>query len=272
MTQRIAMFGASGPVGHVLRPGLVREGVAVLAISRLPHADRDGVQWLVGQLPEAVPELPPCDAIVSLGPLDHFTAWMERARPHGQPRIVAMSSMSALSKRGSPLAAERALSGRLREAETRLARTCDERGLGWCILRATLIYGVGRDRSFTPLAQRARRLRVFPLPAGSGLRQPVHAADLAAAVMAALGTDAAMGQVLEIGGGERLTSAQMFARVQRSLPFRTLPLHVPRMLLRLGARLVPRIRGMVERLDQDLVADNRELVARLGVHPRDFQP
>jgi nucleoside-diphosphate-sugar epimerase len=112
---------------------------------------------------------------------------------------------------------------------------------------------------------------VFGLPAGSGLRQPVHAADIAKAVVRALDGDAA-GQVVPIGGGERLPASEMFARVHASLPVHTVPLRIPAPLIRMGARWVPPMRGALTRLQQDLVADNGELERLLGVHPRPFRP
>ncbi len=268
---RIVVFGASGMVGRYLRPLLCSAGVEVIAVSRRTRSGQDGADWRQGVLPDRVPALPPCDAIVSLGPLDHFAAWLAQATPAGSPRIVALSSMSAVSKRAAPLAAERALSERLRAAEALLADTCRRRGQAWTVLRATLIYGDGSDRSFTPLAKRAQRWRVFPLPAGRGLRQPVHARDLAAAVFAAL-KGGADGCVLEAGGGERLDARHMFARVRAGLPHWTVPLPVPRPVLWLAARLHPRLRGAISRLDEDLVADNRELERRLGVRPGPFRP
>lgn len=267
------MFGASGMVGHCLRPMLRRDGAAVVAVSRHARGGGTGVQWLRGTLPDGMPPLPATDAIVSLGPLDHFAAWLERTDLAGQPRIVALSSMSAESKRAAPLAAERELAARLREAEARLAEACGQRGLAWTVLRATLIYDDAADseHGFAALERRAMRWRVFPLPSARGLRQPVHARDLAAAVRAALG-GGAEGCVLEAGGGERLSARRMFARVRASLPRWTLPLPVPRMALWLAARCSPRLRGAIERLDQDLVADNRELEQKLDVHPGPFRP
>jgi uncharacterized protein YbjT (DUF2867 family) len=148
---------------------------------------------------------------------------------------------------------------------------CERRGIGWTILRPTLIYGAARDRSLTPLARRAARWRVFGLPAGSGLRQPVHAADVALAVVRALDGRAA-GRIVAIGGGERLAAAEMFARVRESLPVRTLGLRAPAPLIRAGARLLPAMRGPLLRLEQDLIADNTELECLLDVHPRGFRP
>ena len=266
------MFGASGMVGCFLRPLLRGDGTTVVAISRHARGGGTGVDWLRGTLPDDVPPLPAAEAIVSLGPLDHFVTWLEEADPAGHPRVVALSSMSAESKRAAPLPAERELAARLRAAETKLAEICDQRGLAWTVLRATLIYDSdGGEHGFAALARRAMRWRVFPLPSGCGLRQPVHARDLAAAVRAAL-NGRADGYVLEAGGGERLSAQRMFARVRVSLPRWTMPLPVPRPVLWLAARCSPRLRGAIARLDQDLVADNRELEEKLGVHPGPFRP
>src|SRR5690606_41468229 len=76
---------------------------------------------------------------------------------------------------------------------------------------------------------------------------------------------------LALGGGERLPAAEMFARVRASLPFATVPLPLGRPLLRLLAALLPGARGPVSRLDRDLVADNAEASALLGVAPRPFR-
>jgi len=180
--------------------------------------------------------------------------------------------MSAESKRNSPVAAERALAQRLRDAEAALASACEKRGIAWTIFRPTLIYGAGMDRSLTPLARRAMRTRVFALPPGTGLRQPVHAQDIAFAVVAALQRTQSAGRVIPIGGGERISAAQMFARVRGSLPFRALPVPVPRVAASVAQRLLPNLRGPLSRLNQDLIADNGELERLLDVHPRGFAP
>ncbi|PWK84375.1 SDR family oxidoreductase [Fulvimonas soli] len=268
----VLVFGASSQIGHFLLPRLRAQGIKVLALSRRPRAASGGVRWLEGALPDRVPALPPVEAIVSFGPLLPFARWLAGARPAHAPRVVATSSMSAESKIGSDVPAERAVARELREGEAALARACAELGSAWTVLRPTLVYGAGLDKSLTPIARRALRTRLFPLPAGRGLRQPVHADDIAQAVLAALQRPAAAGRVLAIGGGERLRAAEMFARVRRSLPAATVPLPLPAWLLRAGARAAPRLRGPLQRLETDLVADNAELERLLGVHPRPFAP
>lgn len=268
---QVLVLGASSQIGWFLLPDIVRAGVRVQALSRRAQTGVDGVGWLQGALPDPPDRVDAVDSICCFAPLAALAGWLETGAVPNLARLVATSSMSAESKRASPVAAECALAQRLRDGEAALARVCERRGIACTVLRPTLIYGAARDRSLTPLARRAARWRVFGLPAGRGLRQPVHAGDVATAALRAL-DGAAAGQVLPIGGGERLPAAAMFARVRASLPMRTLPLPVPAALLRAGARCVPHLRGPLTRLQEDLIADNGELERLLGVRPRGFHP
>lgn len=268
----ILVFGGSSQIGHFLLPRLLASGESLLALSRHARTSPAGVVWLQGQLPHAVPPLPPLTAIISFGPLMAFAEWLANTPLVGAPRIIATSSMSAETKRDSSVPAEREMARQLRDGETALAASCVRHGCSWTIFRPTLVYGAGLDKSLTPMARRGMRYRLFPLPSGRGLRQPVHADDIAQAVVAALDCPASAGRILPIGGGERLTAGEMFARVQRSLPLTTLPLPLPAWLLRLGRHGVPRLRGPLHRLESDLVADNGELQRLLGIQPRPFRP
>ena len=100
----------------------------------------------------------------------------------------------------------------------------------------------------------------------------MHADDIAAAVVAALDHPEAAGKILPLGGGERITAGQMFARVRASLPAATVPVPIPAPLLRLGRHAVPRLRGPLTRLEANLIADNGELERLLGISPRPFHP
>jgi len=268
----VLVFGGSSQIGHYLLPLLAARGEPVLALSRLARAPLQGVTWIAGDLPDAVPAVENISAIFSFGPLQWFAQWLRQTELTQAPRVIAVSSMSAETKRVSQLPAERELSQLLRDSEAAVADACAKAGSAWTVLRPTLIYGAGLDKSLTPLAHQAMRARVFPLPAGGGMRQPVHAQDLAHAALAALDSPAAAGKVLALGGGERLPAREMFARVRRSLPVDTLPLPVPAWLLHAAARSVPSLRGPLSRLEADLVADNTEAVRLLGVQPRPFRP
>ena len=270
----VLVFGATSQIGHCLLPMLTAQGAQVTAVSRSAQRSRDnGVRWLCGELPESpAGDFGTIENIASFAPLAAVAAWIANTALPALKRVVATSSMSAESKRESPVAVEREIAQQLREGEQALMRACEARAVACTILRPTLIYGVGLDKSLTPLARRAMRWRVFVLPPGRGLRQPVHAQDVASAVQAALLTPEAAGRVIPIGGGERLPAREMFARVRASLPVRTLPLSVPAPMIRVCARLLPTLQGPLGRLEQDLVADNDDLDRLLGVRPRGFRP
>lgn len=268
----VLVFGGSGQIGHFLLPRLLACGEPVVALSRYAQPAQPELTWLQGHLPDAVPALPPLSAILSFGPLQPFVDWLANTPLVDAPRVIAISSMSAETKRDSSVPSERATSQQLRASEAALAAACDHQSCAWTVLRPTLIYGAGMDKSLTPIARRAMRTRLFPLPRGGGLRQPVHADDIAQAMLAALDCPAAAGRILPMGGGERLSAGEMFARVHRSLPQTTLSVPLPAWLLRLGRHALPRLRGPLSRLNADLIADNDELRRLLGINPRPFRP
>ena len=270
---RILLTGATSQLGHAALPLLADAGAEVIALSRDSHSmDSMQVEWMRGALPDAVPSLPAVDAIISFGPLDGLAEWLSTQASAPAGIVVVTSSMSAVSKRDSNVPEDRAVAERLLRGEVALQRECERLGMRWTILRPTMIYGVGRDRNLTPIAQRALRSRVFPMPPGRGLRQPVHAQDVAQAALSALQRDAAASRIIELGGGERVPVDEMFRRVRASLDRPTLSLSVPSVVLPLGSRLLPRLRGALSRLDQDLVADNTVAMEILGMHPRPFRP
>ncbi|HKE48405.1 MAG TPA: NAD-dependent epimerase/dehydratase family protein [Rhodanobacteraceae bacterium] len=273
------VFGASGAVGRFLLPRLIDAGHDVVAVSRESRESaHPHVRWIVGALPAPVPALPAGDAIFSLGPLDGFVEWY--AESTGRARVVALGSQSAVTKDASTDPRERNVAARLVDAEARLANAAAARGAEATVLRATLIYGAGLDRSLTPIARFARRWHVFPSVAGAtGLRQPVHADDLASACLRLAAMRQLPQSVYAAGGGERLAFSTMLARVRDSLPVATLPLPVPLAFARAAggiARALPAFRAMslaaLDRLREDLVADNAPAAADFGWTPRDFRP
>jgi nucleoside-diphosphate-sugar epimerase len=278
---RALVIGASGQIGRALVPRLLGHGWQVLALSRIARiSTTENLSWVQGDVFASMPPLPDLDAVFSLGPLNGFSGWLARAQLIGRPRIVAFGSMSVESKRDSTDPGERALAQTLRIAEVELAEAASAKNLIWTLLRPTLIYGSGLDKSLTPLARMGARLRVFPrLPAASGLRQPVHVEDLADACIAAASLEDAGNRSFDLGGGERLSYSDMLDRIRVSLPVRVLPVPVPLLALRFLLTLIrlrPDWRGIgkaaLRRLRTDLVTENEAARRVLHWSPRDFRP
>lgn len=265
----ILVTGATSQVGYFLLPRMLSAQLPVIALSRHPQQPVEGVTWCQGHLPE-IPLATKLHGIISLGPLESLAHWLSKHESPPAARLVATSSMSILTKRHSTQASERLTVGSLEAGEAGVIRECVRLGMAWTLIRPTLIYGAGIDKSLTLVAHKAARWRVFPLPAGRGRRQPLHADDLAQALLLALDCNETSGKVLELGGGERLTAQDMFERVRKNLPVRTLPVRLGPKLLSFMYRVLPKFRGPLSRLNEDLIADNADVRNLLGLSPRPF--
>lgn len=272
---RVLVLGGSSQLGVDGLPALLARGCAVDALSRRAGPALPGLRWVAGALPAGSPELRSSyDAILSLGPLDLCSEWLADAPTSG--RIVAFGSTSLDAKADSPDPAERDLARRLGEAETRLHAVAARRGMASLVLRPTLIYGAGLDRSLSPLARLAARWRLLPFPrlrGEGGLRQPVHAADLAHAAVSALQGlgERPLPPALALPG-PRLSWRRIFAAVAASVGARLL--RVPLPLARFGAGMLGSAgaRAMLARFDRDQVFEGMAAQQLLGFAPRDFHP
>jgi nucleoside-diphosphate-sugar epimerase len=147
------------------------------------------------------------------------------------------------------------------------------------VLRPTLIYGLGRDKNIAEIARFIRRFGFFPLLGKAmGLRQPVHAEDVAGACVAALKAPLAVNRAYNISGGETLPYREMVRRVFAALQKRPRLLTIPLVVFRMAVaclRLFRRYRNwsaaMAERMNRDLVFDHAEAARDLGYAPRPFR-
>ena len=175
-------------------------------------------------LPEAIPaavSLVSFAPIWSLAPL--VGSWLKpREGSRGEPAlgaVVACSSSSVLTKRFAANRHDRTLVKRLLDAEDSLEASCAEAKIPCRILRPTLIYGQSGaygDGNLSGLLGMMRRLPALAVPAESGLRQPIHARQLAAAALHLVDhPDVAPGR-LTLGGDECLSYAAMLSRLQQA--------------------------------------------------------
>lgn len=273
------VFGASGQLGMPLLDHLRDDGWRVYAVSREARGEQPGLIWLQGDLVH-LDGLPlQAEAIFSCGPLDHFAQWYART-PMPAPRVIAFGSTSIDVKRGSADAEERDLAARLHEAERVLFEAASARGAAATVLRPTLVYGVGRDRNLNRIAQVARRFGRILLPRDArGLRQPVHAHDLADAAFRCIEAQATFGRAYALPGGETLAYCDMVARVLAALepPPRLHEVPPPMFKLTLALAHAAGValdfnEAAVARMRSDLVFDPTDAQRDFGYAPRGFHP
>lgn len=263
----VLVSGATNAVGRALAELLV--GVdAVLAIARRPRPR----WWATGQYQQSdllQATLPPLVSTwLHAGPLGLATSAIDRMV--GLQTLIAVSSVSVVTRAQSLDPIERAAAAEIERAERALVELCAARSVRLVLLRSTLIWGYGLDLSLTPLVQRARRYRVLPWPSQvRGLRQPIHAADLAAAMWALAHGSAPVSNRLVACGSESLRFDLMLERsvatVGASLWRMTLPTRWPGAAGRRFGAFVAR-----GRVDQHYNA--AELIAATGITPRGFEP
>ncbi|HEU5284201.1 MAG TPA: NAD-dependent epimerase/dehydratase family protein [Burkholderiales bacterium] len=277
----VLVLGARSQIGHYLLPLLRRSGIDVVAASRsAAAAEADAVRW-VRLDPErgfGTEHLPrPIDAVVSLAPLHVLPPLVDGLAAIGARRIIAFGSTSVI-KATSADPKERRLAVGLREGEADLAQVCERHGIDWTVFRPTLVYSSGLDRNVSEIARFIRRFRVFPIVgAGSGLRQPVHAADLAAACLGALQSSTACNKSYDLSGGRTLTYREMVEEVFRALGMRPRFVRVPLWLIKAGIRaaaFLPRFAKLspelATRMNQDLCFDSTPAQHDFGFSPRAF--
>lgn len=277
------MTGATAAVGRRLLARLQAQRCEVTAVSRGATAapPQPHTNWLQHDLYRDDASV--CSAatrVFSAGPLDGLAAWSARARWRAGTRVIALSSLSAQTKQASQHPEERLLAQRLQIAEATLQARADERGWRLHLLRVSLIYDpLHRQLSLDRLVDVARRLRFLPLPAdATGLRQPVHADDVALAMLALAHADASPPGVLRLPGGETLAFDQMVSRyLQMQAPHlrvRAVPTALARLLegvLGCGRERHRLLASQLRRSRQDLCVAHSDW-SRIGVQPRGFVP
>jgi len=150
--------------------------------------------------------------------------------------------------------------------------------LDWTIIRPTMIYGTSADRNMARLLRGLRRLPIVPLPGGgTGLQQPVHVDDLAAAIVGALDRPATVHRSYDVAGPQPLTLRtvieQASGAVDRHPRLVSVPLTPVVGVVRLYEVIAssPRLKWeQVARLAEDKAVEIGPARADLAFEPRPF--
>lgn len=277
----VLVTGATSQIGLCLLPRLIAEGHTVHALSRHPpESATPGVVWHQADLRQGdIPKLD-ADYLIHLAHLALLPPLLSAQPALPLRRVIAFGSTSRFSKASSLDPHEQAVASELAQAEQAVISACEAMGAEWTLFRPTLIYGLGLDKNITVIVDFIRRFGFFPLVGGGqGLRQPVHADDLAHACLLSLTEPATFNRDYNLSGGETLSYRQMVERIFDKLGKKplllTIPLPVLQTLMRI-ATILPRYRyfssEMAARMNQDLCFDHAPASHDFGFAPRAFEP
>jgi nucleoside-diphosphate-sugar epimerase len=271
----VGVIGASSFVGAHVLAILAREGVRTIAWSRRSGPSPSTCQWAVyGEDIVAGP----IRTWLCMAPIWSLPEHFDLIARCGGSRIVALSSTSRYTKLASRHSDDATLARRLIDGETVLRDWAAAHNATWTVLRPTLIYGDGRDKNIAEIARFIRRFGFFPLfGRASGMRQPIHVADVAHAVCAAALAPAAEGAAYNISGGETLTYRAMVERVFARCGRRAIAPSIPMPVFQAAVgvvRVIPRYRhwsaAMAERMNIDMAFDHSAAATDFGFAPRPF--
>ncbi|MBN1472784.1 MAG: NAD-dependent epimerase/dehydratase family protein [Syntrophaceae bacterium] len=268
---RVGVIGATSFIAEYLFPLLMEVGSEITAFSRskfpprLPNK-KERITWTSLQLNYSSAGRN-IEKWIYLAPIWTLTQHLPLLLSYHAKHIVVVSSTSRFTKELSSDEKEKKLAKKIAESEEMLIKWAGENNITWTILRPTLVYALGRDKNISVIIRFIKRFYFFPLVGeGKGLRQPVHAYDVAAACVAALSAEKAFNRSYNISGGETLTYRQMVEKVFKSLGKKTRFVILPLWLFRIGIfalRLLPCFRylspAMAERMNRDLVFDNNAI-------------
>jgi nucleoside-diphosphate-sugar epimerase len=276
---RSAVLGATGIVGSYIVDRLVHNGERPIALSRSKRQTTADVEWIKGDLntPETL-NLPPfttlyCTANVALLEAALSSCFFDRLA-----RVVAFTSTSIVTKVESEIHSERESVRLWAEAEQRFIGTCGRLGVSWTILRPTIIYDEGRDANITRLSRLIRKLGFMPLAgSGLGLRQPVHAEDLAIGAIAAAASPAAANKIYATPGPDMITYREMVGRIFDGMCKRRRIIAIPAPLWKAAFALAtPLISNanvaMGSWMSKDMIFDGTPAMQDFGWNPRGFRP
>jgi len=260
-----ALLGLLLAEGHEVRC-LVREGSR--RASRLDAQRVELVRGDAGSARDLSRALSETDALLHVAGIEYAPQVVEAARQTNIRRVVMVGSTSAHSaypSRSGP--------------KLRMEQVVRESGLGWTIVRPSMIYGSELDKNVHRLLRFLDRSPIFPMfGSGENLWQPVYHEDCARGVYAALVRSVAVGRSYDLPGAEPLTYLELVRSAARALGKKPRIVRVPIEPVRRGLAAAERLRlplpvgsEQVMRLREDKAYPYEDARGDLGYAPRPFR-
>ncbi len=274
------ILGATSLVGRDLVQRLAERGFRGLCLSRhigpAPYEAPHGFSWNTVSEGKNL-DIPASATLLSLTPVTALPALINRIA--GGNRLIALSSSSVLFKAQSSSPGERDQAQAQARAEERVRTLCRDKGIAWTLFRPALIYDPGRDRNVSKIASFVRRFGFFPVVwPGTGHCQPIHAGDVAHAMVAASDTVRARDATFDLPGGETLSYREMVRRIFASLGRRPVLVYLPLSFARAAFYLWQTLTdekyssASLERMNMALTLDSARVQEVLGLTCRPFRP
>ncbi len=272
----LVIVGGSNLVAPYLMRRLNEKGYTADVISRRAVAVPEGFRLTQMDLLLARNWIAPEDAIIiSLLPTPVLIQYL--------PRFIGVRSIITLAvPTKASLRKQLGITTNPEALKQALDTWCTRSNVQYTLLRPAMIYDGVHDRNIAYVVRFVRRLHFYALASpASGLRQPLHADDAAAAIIGALDNENVYRKTINIAGGEILTCRAMAERIFTSLGQKPRLLMMPADLLQTGFRWMAEF-GLAQEtafddsvfrlVNKDQIRDVSEGLRLLNYSPRPFTP
>ena len=276
--KNVIIMGATSLIGPYVCSRLADEGFIVECFSRKPKiikcSSKLTFRWREFDIKNPGDWYAPAGVIIiSLLPLQILFQLLPRLKKADQ--IIALSTTSVFTKIQSKDRKERNLINCMINCEREIIKFSTNFKINWTIMRPTLVYGAGQDNNISAISYFIKKFGLFIVarPA-SGLRQPVHADDIAQAIVAAINNKDASNTSFNLGGGETLTYLNMVKRIFESTGRRPIIICLPSGLLSFALCCFNLVfqssysPALFYRMNQDFVFDFTPAKSILRYNPR----
>ncbi len=289
-TKCLLLLGARSDVGEALLARFAGAAKTAVGVSRRPSEMRDH-RGVVNVHPDfikrnVIPSTLRFEAVVALCPIWELSAYSEvlKDSKEGPVSLIALSSTSIITKAASAEANQNSVAQKLREGEEWILERLKNQIDVISIVRPTLIYGGRWNRNVNLIKAIIQKIKIgLNLSFALGLRNPVHADDLADWIFTVLNREVDdLGQaaaVVEIQGGELLSFNEFMLRCAGSVGHESRRISIGQHWL---ARLIVFLRRLpkfaeipedfVARLAQDFDFDDEAASELAVVQKRRFRP
>ena len=250
---RIMVLGAGGFIGRAIVAELIGHGHQVVAVQR-PGRSADalppGAEALALDLARATSPADWREAVRGVDMVVNAAGILRGAQMEAVHVAMPVALHQAASEAGvrrvvliSAISARPDVPTDYAQSKLRGEAALRQCGLGWTILRPSLVYGEGSYGGTSLLRGLAALPWRVPLPGeGQFAFSPIHVRDLARAVREVCEDERHAGQVLDPCGPETLSLSDLLGRYRRWLGFGearfvAVPMSVMRLLGRIGDRL-----------------------------------
>ncbi len=276
----VGVIGADSLVGGSLLPLLAQQGADVYAFTRkkiISEPTGEPIKWMNWENADFWRAECRIDVWISLAPIWVLPGYFQCLENHcKKKRIIALSSSSIFTKVDSSNTEDLQVVQNLRRGEESFINWAQRNEIDWTLFRPTLIYKPGFDQNLSRIAFFIQRFGFFPiLGGGKGLRQPVHADDIARGCILALKHEKSCNKAYTLSGFEEMSYRQMVAKVFDDMGRKTRIIRLPLWLFRLGVMFLkcfPRFSSaslaMIERMNQNMAFSSQPAQEDFGYSPQ----